>query len=340
MAQAVVAPEAAGRPLVVGVGASAGGLEAVQAFLRGLPPGSGLAVVVVFHLDPAAKSLLPEVLARHSPLPVVEATDGLAVEPDHVYTAPPHSAVAVRDGAFRLTPLDPSPARRTPIDHLLQSLADDRRVRAAAVILSGAGSDGTLGLKAVSDSGGVTFVQDPSTAKHDGMPQSALTTAAVDHVLPPGQLAAELLAYASHLRTVAEPAEEVDLARQVEAALPAVCDILLHARGHNFRHYKTSTLVRRVMRRLQVLRLGSARQYVERLRADAVEAEQLFNDLLINVTAFFRDPEAFAMLAAEVLPKLFDGRTHDQPVRIWCAGCATGEEAYTLAMLVREGLVS
>jgi PAS domain S-box-containing protein len=245
--------------------------------------------------------------------------------------------VTIQDGLLSLVPVTTVPDRRTPVDRLLQSLATAYGARAAAVILSGGGSDGALGLKAVSDAGGVTFAQEPSTAQHDGMPQSAIGTGAVDHVLPAEALATELVTYAAHVAAVSERADGA-LEREAQELLPAICDVLLATSGHNFRHYKTSTLVRRILRRTQVLRLPSATAYLERVRTNAAEACQLFNDLLINVTAFFRDPEAFATLSREVLPNLFRGRPPDQPVRIWCAGCASGEEAYTLAILVREYL--
>ena len=322
--------------LVVGVGASAGGLSAVQALLRATPPGAGLSLIVVFHLDPSARSLLPDVLVKHSALPVLEAVHGAPLARDHVYTAPAHSVVTVHDGLFQLIPLETVPERRTPIDRALQSIGAACAGRAAAVILSGAGSDGALGLKAVADAGGVTFVQDPATAQHDSMPQSAIGTGAADYILPPEAIGGELIAYAAHVADARR--DDAVQQREIADVLPSLCDLLLDATGHNFRHYKTSTLVRRVLRRTQVLRLPSATAYLERVRSNKTEAAQLFNDLLINVTAFFRDPDAFATLAREVLPRLFAERQPDQPIRMWCAGCATGEEAYTLAMLVREQL--
>jgi chemotaxis methyl-accepting protein methylase/signal transduction histidine kinase/chemotaxis response regulator CheB len=323
-------------PLIVGVGASAGGLDALQAFLRGVPVGRGVAFVVVFHVDPHSRGLLPEALARSTPLAVVEAVEGMPVEVDRVYVAPGHSFVGLEGGVLRITPVVRAKERRAIIDRFFYSLARDQQTRAVAVVLSGAGSDGSLGLKAVGDAGGLTMVQDPATAKHHSMPQSASDTAAADHVLPPEQLAEELLAYAGHVGQSAAPQREADLFREVAEALPRVCEILLQATGHNFKHYKTSTLTRRAYRRIQVLRAAGVREYLEVLRSDRGEANRLFRELLINVTAFFRDPEAFEVLDAEVLRALFAERAPGDPVRVWVPGCATGEEAYTIAMLLRE----
>ncbi|MFL5331533.1 MAG: PAS domain S-box protein [Gemmataceae bacterium] len=322
-------------PTIVGIGASAGGLEALQLFLRAMPPVQGLAFVVVVHQDPGVRTLLADVLAKASNLPVTQATEGMRVEANHVYTAPPAQVIEISDGVLHLRPAQQPAERHNPIDRFFQSLAHDQRSKAAAVILSGSGSDGSLGLKTITDFGGTTMVQDPATARHDGMPRSALDTAMPDHVLAPEQLAQELLAYAEHVNNQGDDGEDA-LRRAVIAELSNISEILLQATGHNFKHYKTSTLARRTMRRIQVLRVGSAHAYVERLRVDPAEAEQLFRDLLIGVTAFFRDPDAFDALNTEVLPHLFENRKTDDPIRIWVPGCATGEEAYSLGMLLRE----
>jgi two-component system CheB/CheR fusion protein len=322
-------------PLIVGVGASAGGLEALRAILRAIPAGQGIAIVVVFHLDPGSKGLLAEALASATSLPVVEAADGTRVEADRIYIAPGHATVAMARGVIRVAPAERREERMAPVDRFLQSLARDQRERAVAVILSGSGSDGALGVKAVAESGGLTLVQAPETARHEGMPQSALATGAADHALAPEDLASELLAYARHIRGSAAAGPDA-LRVEVAEALPTICDLLLDATGHNFRHYKTSTRVRRVIRRIQILRLGGASDYIKQLRVDRSEAESLFDDLLIGVTAFFRDPEAFEALARDAIPRLFEGRRDDDPIRVWVPGCATGEEVYTLAILFRE----
>ncbi|TKC98309.1 CheR family methyltransferase [Polyangium fumosum] len=322
------------QPLVVGVGASAGGLAAVQEFLRGIPEGAGLVIVVLLHVKPSASSLLSELLAKATTLPVVEAEDGMTLEPDHVYAVPSRSLVTLREDLLQVVPAESPAERHAPIDHLLHGLARAYGESAVAVILSGDGSDGALGLRAVGEGGGFTMVQDPASARHDGMPQSALMTGVVDCVRPPDELAVELVAYAAHRKKTS--VDEDTLRRDITDALPAICEILLQGTGHNFKHYKTSTLTRRTLRRLQVLRIDSAHGYLQRLRADRAEVDELFKDLLIGVTAFFRDPEAFEVLAKEVLARLIRDRSPDQALRIWIPGCATGEEAYTIAMLVCE----
>ncbi|EYF08498.1 CheR family methyltransferase [Chondromyces apiculatus] len=337
------------RPLVVGLGTSASELHALHTFLGSVPAGSGTAFVLMMQPDPqqaatrddavdaqAARALTE--LASAARIPVVEAADGTLLEADRIYSVPAHTVVVLEDGVLRLGPKDQPEEQQAAIDRFLYSLARDQRDRSVAVILSGAGSDGALGLKAVSEAGGMTLVQDPATAHEGGMPQSALATGAVDRVLPPAELAAELVAYARHLRESSEGHSDEQLRDQVEAALPTVCEILFQATGHNFRHYKNSTLIRRTLRRVQVLRLGSAREYVERLRADPPEIQQLFKDMLIGVTAFFRDPDAFDVLSRTVIPRLFEERSPDTQVRIWIPGCATGEEAYTMAMVICEHL--
>lgn len=322
--------------VIVGVGASAGGLEPLQTLLGLVPPGSGVAFIVVLHADPSAKHLLPDVLAKATALTVVDAADGVRVRPDHVYCVPGHSIAALEAGVLRLAAAERPEERRTPIDRFFCALAQDQGERAVAVVLSGSGSDGALGLKAVAEACGMTLVQDPRTARHDGMPQSAVATGAADHVQPVERIAEELRIYANHVRTLRQTGGYDELHREVADCLPAICEALLQATGHNFKHYKTSTLTRRVLRRLQVLRVPGVRDYLERLRTDPLEAEHLFKDLLIGVTAFFRDPEAFEALSRDVLVKLLTNRRGDDAIRVWVPGCATGQEAYTIAILLRE----
>jgi two-component system CheB/CheR fusion protein len=333
------APAPAPSPdLVVGLGASVGGLEALQAFFAAVPPDTGLAFVVVAHLDPASPNLVPELLGKATALPVAEARDGTPLAADRVYVAPPRTALRLDGAVLRVLPADRPDELRGPIDAFFVSLAEARQAAAVAVVLSGSGTDGTLGLKAVSDAGGLTMAQEPTTARADGMPRNAAAFGPADRVLPPDKMPDELLAYARHVRALAAAGEGEAVHRQIADALAGICDALLAATDHNFKHYKTSTLVRRVGRRMQIHRLRTAEQYVERLRADKDEAAALFKDLLIGVTQFFRDPEAFDALARRVLPPLFADRPPTDPVRVWVTGCATGEEAYTLAMLVRERL--
>ena len=325
-----------GRPLIIGVGGSAGGFEALQLFLRSLPIRHGLSVVVILHRSDT-KSLLPELLAHCSALPVHEATDGERLRPDHLYTIPGHTLATVNGGILHLLPAVTPEERWRPIDHFFHSLAKDQGDRAVAVVLSGSGTDGTLGLKSVSAAGGLAMVQDPASARHESMPQSALESGIADSILPPAELAAQVVAHASYLATQAHESDEA-LHNQVLAVLPQICEELLKTSSHDFKHYKPSTLVRRILRRIQVLRMASAVQYLELVATDRAEADRLFKEVLINVTAFFRDPEAFATLAREVLPKFFKNLREGQGVRVWVPGCATGEEAYTLAILLREQL--
>lgn len=322
--------------LIVGVGASAGGSEAIQSLFRALPATPDIAFIVMLHLDSTASELLTETVASCTSIPVKEIMPGMAVEPGTIYCAPGHHHVALDHGVFRLTPAEKIEERRGIIDRFFSALAKDQGERAVAIILSGNGSDGALGMKTVSKAGGMTLVQAPSTAKNEEMPQSAIDAGIVDHSLSPEALAEELLAYAEHMQFSGEKEEFERMQTQVNDLLPEICEVLLQATGHNFKHYKTSTLSRRVQRRVQVLRYKTAKEYLVKLKEDPLEANELFNDLLIGVTAFFRDGEAFEALRAEVLPKLLKNRNADDTIRVWVPGCATGEEAYTLAILCRE----
>ncbi len=323
--------------LVVGIGASAGGLEALRTFFAALDEGAGMAFVVIEHLDPSAKSLLPSILAQVTALPVREITDTQQLEPNCVFVAPANAIVELDGIGFVLRQRTGSEQRRTPIDVFFHALATSFGPRAVGIVMSGVGSDGSVGVQQIANEGGMTLVQEPEDAKYDSMPRSAISTGVIDHVLTPGKLAEELLAYVGHVEQIsiemAEPVEQEAIGR----ALPEICELLQKASTHNFKHYKTSTLVRRVQRRLQVLKLSSVDAYLERLRADADEVTQLFRDILIGVTAFFRDPDAFDALATEVIGPLMRQRRGD-PVRFWVPGCATGEEAYSLAIMIRETL--
>lgn len=324
--------------LVVGVGASAGGLEALRSILIAIPEKTPLSFIILMHVDPTANEVLPDVLSTHARLPISEAASGKPIEPGHIYVVPGHNKVSIKNGIFELSAIEKPEERRALIDFFLHSLAKDQGERAVGIILSGTGSDGALGMKSISKAGGMALVQAPSTAKYDEMPQSAIDTAAVDHVLMPEALAEELLAYAEHMKRSGEKESFEAMLSAIDEMLPEICEILLNVTGHNFRHYKISTLSRRVQRRIQVLRMHSAREYLEFLKSSEEEANQLFNDLLIGVTAFFRDPEAFDSLANDILPRLFKNRRSEDTIRIWVPGCATGEEAYTIAMLLKEHL--
>jgi two-component system CheB/CheR fusion protein len=323
--------------LIIGIGASAGGLEPLQAFFSALPE-SKLGFVVVTHLDPSTRNLLPELLGRLTQMPVTEIRSGDRIVGGRIYVAPAQSLVRLEAGVLQVTPTEKPEDCRNPIDVFFQSLAEQRQAGAVGIILSGNGTDGTLGLKAISDAGGMTIAQDPATAKYDSMPRSASTLGMADRTLSPDKIADELMAYVRHVAALASEDSGGTLNQQITDSLVAICAVLHDETEHNFKHYKTSTLVRRIGRRMQVLRLSSAEQYVQRLKESREEVSALFKELLIGVTAFFRDPEAFEVLAQTVIPSLLENRSVKDPVRVWIPGCATGEEAYSIAMLMREAV--
>jgi two-component system CheB/CheR fusion protein len=332
----------AGGCLIVGVGASAGGLEAFQRFLRHMPPHAGIALVYVQHLDPRHESVLPELLARHALMPVQAVHDETPVEPGNAYVIPPNTSLTLQRGVLRLGPRLPPPDFGKPIDGFLISLAQDQGDRAVGIILSGTGSDGTAGLRAIKDHGGTTIAQTPGSAAYDSMPQSAIAAGLVDYVLPPEEMPERLVEQASQAERLAagEPHGGTRWATDDANSVDAVCDTLRRQTGHDFASYKRNTLVRRISRRMDALQLESAAQYVQRLEQDPIEATRLFQEMLIGVTAFFRDPEAFDVLAQAVVPRLVEAKGADDQVRLWVAGCASGEEVYSLAILLREHLAS
>lgn len=322
---------------VVGIGASAGGLDAFRMFFEAMPPDSGLAFVVVLHLPAHRKSMLPEILARWTTMPVQEVIDGMVIEPNRVYVPPPHAATTIQGGRLRVR-LPAAGDRREdrPIDGFFDSLASSLRENAVGIVLSGTGSDGALGLKAIKACGGLTLVQgsDGSRPQYDGMPLGAIATGAVDMVASVEGMPDHLIRLHRMRQQVTElPAVPPE---QVEAARLAICAILRGQLGHDFSGYKDKTFLRRVQRRMQVLNIEALPDYVVRLEQDRDEVVLLFKDLLIRVTSFFKDGETFEVLAREVMPRLFEGQQADGTVRIWVPACATGEEAYSLAILLRE----
>ncbi len=319
---------------IVGVGASAGGLEAFSQLLEHLPRDTGMAYVLVQHLDPQHASLLTELLGRKAHMPVTEVVDETAVVADHIYVIPPNTDLVIEAGCLRLTARSEPAGRHLPIDAFLLSLADEHGEQAIGVILSGAASDGSRGLAAIKSAGGVTFAQDPESAKYPGMPQSAIAAHVVDFVLSPQAIARELARIGRH-PYVARPkaAEPLGTLPGADAGLlEAVFEILRGAFGVDFTDYKFPTIRRRVGRRMLLHTIDSLDEYVALLRSDADEVAALYHDILIMVTEFFRDPAAFAALRAEVLPGIVRARGPDSPIRVWVPGCATGEEAYSLAL--------
>ncbi len=323
--------------LIVGIGASAGGLGAFEAFLSGLPSDSdpGMAFVLVQHLAPDHKSLLTDLIRRYTPMRVFEVEDGMAVQPNCTYIIPPSRDMAFLNGALHL--LEPSAPRgqRLPIDFFFRSLAQDQHERAIGIVLSGTGSDGTLGLRAIKGEGGMVMAQNPESTEFDGMPRSAIATGLVDYVLPPAEMPAQLMAYATHAIGYLPRAASTRVPR-TENSLRKIFILLRAQTGHDFSLYKPSTIHRRIERRMAVHQIDSLDGYTQYLQQTPAEVEALFRDLLIGVTNFFRDPEAFRALEQEVVPKLFAGKAPGAIVRVWSAGCSTGEEAYSLAILLQE----
>ena len=315
---------------IVGIGASAGGLDAYGDLLRQLPPDTGMGFVLVQHLDPNHATMLPEILSRCTTMPVVEVRDEPAVAPNSVFVIPPNRDMLIVNGHLRLSPREERGARHRPIDEFFRSLAADHGHRAIGVVLSGTGSDGTLGINDIKGAGGVTFAQD-GTAAHDGMPRSAIATGNVDFVLPPAKIAEELARIGRHPHLAPANAQNAEA-----SAINKALNLLHDSTGVDFTHYKSTTLLRRISRRMLLNKIERLDDYLQMLRADPVETQALYHDILISVTSFFRDPEAFDAIKEQVFPALVDNRPRQEPVRLWTLGCSTGEEAYSLAMTFVE----
>jgi two-component system CheB/CheR fusion protein len=319
---------------VVGIGASGGGLEAFKQFFTQMPSTPGMAFVLVQHLAPNHKSLMADLLQKHTAMPVVQAEDAMRVEPDHVYLIPPHTALTIHRRVLRLSPPEARRGYRVPIDTFLRSLAQDQGEHAIAVILSGTGGDGSLGVKAIKECNGMTMVQ--ADAQYDGMPQSAVATGLVDFVLPIAKMPAKLIEYVRHGSRLVESTGPAGLEAEAADHLEDVFRLLRTHSGHDFSLYKQKMIVRRMQRRMQMHALDAMQQYVSRLHQDTAEIEALFTELLIGVTHFFRDPDAFEALTTQAIPKIFEHKRRDDRIRVWVSGCATGEEAYSLAMVLSE----
>jgi len=323
--------------LVVGIGASAGGLAAFKTFLANTPADSGMAFILVQHLDPHHKTLLVELLSGKSPIPVSEATDGVAIRKNCVFVIPRDATLTIEDGVLRVvTPAPPRELRR-PIDTFFASLAENSGHKAVAIVLSGVGSDGARGVRMIKEHGGLTLAQaEFNHVAQSGMPRSATDTGMVDHVVPVEAMPALLAEHQRHLRAVAEQRDGDGTGTDVREHLAAVTGLLRAAVDHDFSGYKENTLIRRIQRRMQVLNIEDAPSYVERLKTDRGELQALFHELLIGVTQFFRDSDAFEALKSTALAPLIDSKPAGEPIRIWVAGCSTGEEVYSIAMLVSE----
>jgi two-component system CheB/CheR fusion protein len=330
---------------IVALGASAGGLEALFEFLSALPPKDDLAYVVIQHLDREHKSLLPELLAKKTAMPVLQIEEGLTVQPGHLYVIPPNTSLTLVEERFRLAPRTDRGNPHHPVDVFFNSLADARGDAAIGVVLSGGDSDGAHGVQTIKHGGGITLAQEPTSTRFPGMPQSAIDTGCVDYVLRPSEIAREIARLALHpylhSRAV-EPAEDrpplESLAQANEGSLTRVFRRLRTAHGVDFSHYKRSTLQRRLARRMALRRTDALADYVTVLDDDPAEAAALYQDFLIRVTGFFRDPESFEGLRTRIFPNVCEGRSPKEPIRIWVPGCASGEEAYSIAIALVEYL--
>jgi len=349
--KATEVPETAEKPVagfpIVGIGASAGGLAAFEAFFSGMPAdtdgfgrltaGPGMAFVLVQHLAPDYKSILTDLIRRYTRMQVFEVEDGMAVRPNCVYIIPPNRDMALLNGTLQL--IEPSAPRghRLPIDFFFRSLAQDQRERAIGIVLSGTATDGTQGVRAIKGEGGMAMAQNPASTEYDGMPRSAIGTGLVDYELPPAEMPAQLIAYVAHAfgrppRATSPPTP------RIESTLKKIFVLLRVQTGHDFSQYKPSTLHRRIARRLAVNQIETVDRYIKYLQTNPAEGEALFRDLLIGVTNFFRDPEAFKALEERVIPKLFANKPAGTVLRVWSPGCSTGEEAYSIAILLQERL--
>jgi len=320
--------------LTVGLGASAGGLDALERFFASFPGQSGLTFVVVQHLEPRHPSMLVDLLARRTAMQVVEAADGVRPERDHVYVIAPGTLLTLERGRFTVA-ATPNTSSRVPIDTLFRSLAAECGDLAVGIVFSGAGHDGTAGLRAIKERGGLTLAQAPGTARHEGMPQSAIEAGLADHVLRPEQMPATVLEHAGYVERAGRSGDDT-LEAQLAEHLPVMCAAIRQHTGHDFTHYKEGTLLRRLRRRLQVLHVGAFADYLGQLERDAAEAEALVRELLVGVTQFFRDPAAFQSLSQQAVSRILLSKIADIPIRVWVVGCASGEEAYSIAMLFRE----
>lgn len=322
---------------IVGIGASAGGLAAFEAFFSAMPIDADMdmAFVLVQHLAPDHKSILSDLIRRYTKMQVFEVEDGMTVKPDCAYIIPPNRDMAFLNGNLQL--MEPAAPRgqRLPIDFFFRSLAQDRHERSICIVLSGSGSDGTLGARAIKDEGGMVMVQNPESTEYDAMPRSVIAAGLADYILPPAEMPAQLIAYTAHAfektyHPVSPPSPKS------ENDLKKISILVRSQTGHDFSQYKHNTITRRVERRMAVQQIGRIDEYVRYLQQNPAEVKALFRDLLIGVTNFFRDPEAFEALEKQAIPHLFAGKPADALIRTWVPGCSTGEEAYSIAILLTE----
>ncbi len=318
---------------IVGIGASAGGLAAFDNLFSAMPDiiGPGMAFVLVQHLDPNHKSILTDLVGRYTHMPVYEVTDGMVVQPNCVYVIPPKYDMVLKSGTLQLQePVEPR-GHHLPIDLFFRSLALSKQEMAIGIILSGTGSDGTLGARAIKAEGGMVMVQSPESSEYDGMPRSVIDTGMADYILPPAEMPTQLIAYVTQTF-----GKGPLVTLKTESAMKKIFNLLRVQTGHDFSHYKQSTISRRIERRMAIRNVKSVDEYVRNLEQKPVEVETLFHDLLIGVTSFFRNPTAFDELQKEVIQNLFTDKNSDSVIRIWVPGCSTGEEAYSIGILLQE----
>src|SRR5882724_4478495 len=317
---------------VVGIGASAGGFDALVEFLRVTPANSGLAFIILQHLSPSPRSLSAELFSRHTTMSVRAAEEGLRLQPNSVYTTPADRDIRVNDGCIRLSKPTEVRGRRLPVDQLFRSMGQDQRERAIGIILSGTGSDGALGLREIVANGGIVLVQAPESAQFDGMPRNAIATGLVAHVLPIAKMPRVLMSYARHAY-VRKPGT-LPSGTRLGNPVGKILELVEAGHGQSFAGYKQAMLIRRIERRMGLLNIHKLDDYAKRLRRNASEVTALRKDLLIGVTEFFRDREAWKSLDTDVLRPLIASKKPGEPLRAWVAGVGTGEEAYTLTVLI------
>jgi two-component system CheB/CheR fusion protein len=322
--------------LVVGLGASAGGIKALKEFFAHVPAQSGMAYVVILHLSPDHDSSLAEVLQRTAAIPVTQVKERVRVEPNNVYVISPNKSLSINDGYLSLSEIKRVEERRAPVDIFFRTLAESKTERAVSVILSGTGPNGSMGMKRVKERGGVCIVQDPKEAEYSDMPLNSIATGLVDYVLPVAEIPRKIIAYRKRIGQTIIPSEPLVHAETSEQALREIFTQLRVRTGHDFTNYKRATVLRRIERRINVHELSDLQAYAHFMREHQSEAQALLKDLLISVTNFFRDCEAFEAVERGIIRRLFEGKGTNDQVRVWVAGCATGEEAYTMAMLLRE----
>ena len=324
---------------IVAIGASAGGIEAVRELMTYLSADTGMAFVLVQHLDPTHHSILTELLARKTAMPVAEVSDGVTVQPNHVYVIPPNATMSISGQTLQLSPREESRGTHMSVDHFMRALAEQKGNRAIGVILSGSGTDGTLGMAEIQGHGGVTFAQDEATAKYDGMPRSAVVAGCVDYVLSPKGIAEELARISRHPYVAHDNlSQSVQAAPAPNAGMNSIFQVLRRATGVDFTHYRQTTVLRRIQRRMVVHKIDRVEEYAKFVQSHAAEVKALYQDMLINVTSFFRTPRLFEALKSTVFPAIVKTLMRERGIRVWTPGCASGEETYSVAIALLEFL--